>query len=87
MSFLLTCGQCTLEVYKCLYELYLDIDTMPEHQEKFHEIISYLLETYISACQKKIQQALKDTETGRLVSFKEYVLREKSEISAQHKKL
>lgn len=47
---------------------------MPEHQEKFHDIISYILESYIASCQKKIAHAMKDTETGRLISTKEYAI-------------
>lgn len=61
-----------VEVYKCVKELYFDIISMPQYTKDFHQIIETIMSIYLDTIRAKIDDILKDTETGRVLKSKEW---------------
>lgn len=61
-----------VELYKCVKELYFDIISMPQYTKDFHQIIETIMSITLDTFQSKIDDILKDTETGRVLKSSEW---------------
>jgi len=64
----------TVEINKCLNELYLDVLAMPDphYVTEFHQTMCDILTKYSNTCKNKIQTLLEKTETWSLLKIEKY---------------
>lgn len=61
-----------VEAYKCIKELYQDIISMPHYTNDFHQIIENIMSIVLETMKSKLDELLKDTETGRALRSSEW---------------